>query len=305
MSSIKPEDEVPLQFIGNGSFAFVYQVGPYALKVPHIIDTQDMPEGQRDNDEYVNQHNRDSIKREAVVYQRLGTHGSIAEFLSISDKDHLILKYYPLGNLERYMNSNPDNSKEDKATLILNLVAAYVHLHRYKFLLYDAALRNILISDDFKLKMIDFAQCTCFDTDLDINTVIDEQGMSAKCNIFDLGVLIYSIVTWKEFKFDLFDTNWIIPPLNDLPSLEHVFCGELIRGCWSGRFNSMEEVEQEARPQLEDVLRSKEKTTSSATFFQTLHLAISQFISYLNQSIGYMVVSRIISYVNQIVRYRI
>ena len=297
MGFVRPNGDGLQTWFDNGLTGFILHEGPHALKIPRVVTTHNMSESERDDEEYINEGNRELLRREGVVYQKLGSHGSIAEFLGISENG-LLLKYYPRGNLKHYISKNPDISEKNKSTWILNLVEAYVHLHRCKILLYDAALRNLLISDDFTLKMIDFAQCTCFETEVDINTVIDEDGMSAKCNIFDLGVLIYSIVIWEEFKYDLFETKfkndpldirWVLPPLSELPNVEHVFCGELIGGCWSGRFKSMEEVEREARPLLEEALRAEKKAKLPMTIVETLRSAILQLLTYMNRTVRYRI----------------
>ncbi|KAL9098785.1 MAG: hypothetical protein Q9163_005616 [Psora crenata] len=288
MTFMKPNGEgVPMGWIGNGLFAIILREGENALKIPRQLSTRWMTDdNQRDEEEYINEGNRDALKREAEAYRRLGNHESIAQCLRISEEG-ILLKYYPRGDLKHYMKDHPDISRADKACWILSLVEGYAHLHRSNVLMYDAAPRNLLISDDFTLKMIDFGQCSCLDMDIDINTTADDDGMTARCNIFDLGSLIYSIAVWEEFDCDLMTKKWVLPSLSDLPTTEGLFCGNLIRKCWSGQFDSMEEVLREAQPLREDMLQSDGKAKAPATITDSLWSGIWHLLSYLNSAVRY------------------
>ena len=280
------KEESCLQLIDNGGSTLIYLKDSNVLKAPLLLGTNGMSEDDHDNQEYINQGNRTALQRESEVYERLGTHVSIAQYLGCSEEG-ILLKYYSRGNLQRYIKDQPEISTGNKARWILSLVEAYAHIHQRRVLVYDAALRNILISDDFTLKLIDFAQSTCIDMSADINTVADEDGMTAKCNIFDLGTLVYSIAVWEEFKCDLFETHFILPPIKSLPDTRTVFCGDIIRHCWSGGFENMEAVEREARPLLEDIMRADGQAKPPASIIETVCKGFSHLAAYFNYTVRY------------------
>lgn len=94
-----------------------------------------------------------------------------------------------------------------------------------------------------------FGQCAIFPLDTDIN-VASEHGLTAQADIFHLGCLIYSIVTWKKYMYDLFMHDWTQPPLGELPDVDELFCGNIIRKCWTAEYTSMEQMHYETRDNL-------------------------------------------------------
>ena len=150
------------------------------------------------DEEYVNEINREMLESEKAVSTRVGRCDGIAECIDIS-KDGILLALFERGDLESYVESEVEVDRSRKARWILSIIKTILHFHNAKVLVDDMALRNILIADDLSLKMIDFGQCPLFPMDADINAVSDN-GLTAQADIFHLGCVIYSIVTWKRYE---------------------------------------------------------------------------------------------------------
>ena len=163
------------------------------------------------------------------------------------------LFFYQRGDLETYIESEPEVDRSRKAGWILTLMETILHFYRSKVLVDDMALRNILVADDLSLKMIDFGQRPLMPLDANIN-IANDNGLTAEADIFHLGCLIYSIVIWERYECNLFECQWVRPLLRDLPNVDHLFCGEFIRICWSVEYSSMEQLYCDTHGSLEHVM---------------------------------------------------
>ena len=239
-------------FLGTGTNSIVLRRGSHALKIPKVRDTTTMPEEYREDEEYINEVNREMLESEKAVYLRVGRCDGIAECINIS-KDGILLALYERGDLESYIEGETEVDPSRKAGWILSIIKTILHFHNAKVLVDDIALRNILVADDLSLKMIDFGQCPLFPMDTDINAVSDH-GLTAQADIFHLGCVIYSIVTWKRYECDLFMRGWTRPLLSDLPEVDQLFCGDIIQKCWSAEYTSMEQLYCDTHEALEHVI---------------------------------------------------
>ena len=193
------------------------------------------------------------LESEKAVYLRVGRCDGIAECISISE-DGIRLALYQRGDLETYINSEAEVDRSRKAGWILSIIKTILHFHRSKVLVDDLELRNILVADDLSLKMIDFGQCPLLPLDADISEANDN-GLTAQADIFHLGCVIYSIVIWERYECNLFMRGWVRPLLCDLPNVDHLFCGDVIRKCWSAEYSSMEQLYYDTQESLEHVMR--------------------------------------------------
>ena len=256
MSFVKPDGTCfhfySEKFLGTGTNSIVLRRGPHALKIPKVRDTKTMSEKHREDGEYVNEVNRKTLESEKAVYLRVGRCDGIAKCINIS-KDGILLALYERGDLESYVEGEVEVDRSRKAGWILSIIKTILHFHNAKVLVDDMTLRNILIADDLSLKMIDFGQCPLFPMDTDINAVSDH-GLTAQADIFHLGCVIYSIVTWKRYECDLFMRGWTRPLLSDLPEVDQLFCGDIIRKCWSVEYTSMEHLYRDTHVALENAI---------------------------------------------------
>ncbi|KAL9123461.1 MAG: hypothetical protein Q9217_007098 [Psora testacea] len=256
MSFVKPDGTCftfyTETFLGTGTNSIILLYGSRALKIPKIRDITTMPEANRDDQEYINYVNCKMLETEKAVYLRVGRCDGIAECINISE-DGILLAFYKRGDLENYIKIEAEVDRSRKARWILILIKTLLHFHKSKVLVDDMALRNLLITNDLALKMIDFGQCNIFPMDTDINAV-NENGMTAQADIFHLGCLIYSIVKWKIYEYDLFLHGWTRPLLSDLPQTNQLFCGDIIRKCWSAEYSSMDQAYCETHKGLEQTI---------------------------------------------------
>ena len=239
-------------FLGNGTNSIVLRRGSHAFKIPKVRDTTTMSEENREDVEYVNEVNREMLESEKAVYLRVGRCDGIAECINIS-KDGILLALYERGDLESYIEGEVEVDRSRKAGWMLSIIKTILLFHNAKILVDDMALRNILIADDLSLKMIDFGQCPLLPLDTDINAVSDH-GLTAQADIFHLGCIIYSIVTWKRYECNLFMRGWTRPLLSNLPEVDQLFWGDIIQKCWSAEYTSMEQLYCDTREALERII---------------------------------------------------
>ncbi|KZF20818.1 hypothetical protein L228DRAFT_284744 [Xylona heveae TC161] len=253
MFFLKPDGtRVKERIIGTGNFGVVLEWGSYALKIPRVEDTADMAAQDRQEIEYRNDCNRFAFAIEKRVYSRVRHCGDgIATCIDISD-DGILLAYYKRGTVEEYMEKQAtEPERRQKAKWISSVLKAVHSLHDSKILIYDLAVRNLLIADDSQsLKMMDFGQCSVLADDDDIATANDG-GLTAKVDLFHLGCVIYSIEAWRVYECDLLETGFELPPLNALPSVSGLVFGGIIEKCWTGQYQSTDQLCREASKILE------------------------------------------------------
>ncbi|KAI9670724.1 MAG: hypothetical protein M1817_003834 [Caeruleum heppii] len=255
MAFVKP-DGSPFDFnsegyIGTGTNGLVLQEGPYARKIPKIRNTSKFSGEDREDQEYANDINRKILEHEIAVYRRVGQCCGIAQCVDLSNEG-ILLEYLSRGDLDTYLGEEPEPEHSLKVRWILSVIETVSHFHRSRVLIDDIALRNLLIADDMSIKMIDFGQCSIFPADADISTV-DEDGMTAQADIFHLGCVIYSIAAWRKFECNLFDRGYIRPNLQEMPELDDLLCGEMIRKCWTGQY----QITEDFIPEVNDLRDSQ------------------------------------------------
>ena len=247
MAFLKPDGN-PFDFnfegyVGTGTTGLVLYEGAYARKIPKIRNTSKLSGKEREDQEYVNDTNREVLEHEIAAYRRVGKCRGIAQCVRLS-REGIVLEYLSRGDLDTYLEREPEPEQSLKAQWILSVIETVSHFHRSRILIDDIALRNLLIANDMSVKMIDFGQCSIFPENIDISTA-DENGMTVQADLFHLGCVIYSISAWKKFECNLFDRDYLRPPLQELPELDRLLCGKMIRNCWTGQYQSMEEFSEQ------------------------------------------------------------
>ncbi|KAL6715346.1 hypothetical protein ACLMJK_007612 [Lecanora helva] len=232
----------------------------HVLKIPNLISCEAQDEQEQWETQYRNDGNQDEIEIEKDVYQRMGKCDGIARCIRISDAG-ILLQLYTNGDLEDYISQKPELGSAKKAEWILSLIRTEVCFHEAKVLVFDTALRNILVADDLSLKMIDFGQCKVLPLDADVNHV-DIDGLSAKVDIFQLGNIIYSIAVWKKYEYCYFGEGLRWPSQDELPDLEGVLGRTIIDKCWARSYSSMRELFRDAQQELGEI-------TERPTAYQT------------------------------------
>jgi serine/threonine protein kinase len=225
------------RLIGDGADGFIVLEGKHVLKIPHLLGRL-RPDGKIDahvDNELHFQH----LEVEKKVYKRLHGVPGIANCIECTNNG-ILLEYYPKGSLSEYISSHDPPSMSWRWDWILQATDAIARCHSKGILVFDIALRNFLLADDFSLRVIDFANSAPLPEDMDI-TGADIDGCTAKLDLLHLSCIIYSIKTWQKFSVKCDSaTEWL--NLDQMPDLEGLECGQVIRKCWTRAYSTVQEL---------------------------------------------------------------
>ncbi|GAB1727125.1 hypothetical protein NU195Hw_g8042t1 [Hortaea werneckii] len=228
--------------IGNGLDSFLIRKGHHVLKIPKLygrLQSDGTIEADGDND-----FQSGRLDTEKQVYGRLHGTPGIAKCIERT-RNGILLKYYPNGALNEYMARSPPPSKSWRWKWILQATESIAGCHERGVLVFDIALRNILLADDFSLRLIDFSNSSLAPTTEDI-TLAEIDGSTVKLDLLHLANVIYSIWTWQEFTVDCaMESEW--PEVNLLPDLEGLEVAQVVRNCWERKYAAIEELVSEVR----------------------------------------------------------
>jgi len=149
------------------------------------------------------------------------------------------------------------NDSRTRWRWIFQLISALAHLHAHSFIHCDISCRNIVVTSSLDAKLIDFGS----------SAILREKGLGAEearyscplkilanklpsfqSDIFALGSAMYEILTGS-------------PPYNDItseeaeerfellqfPNTANLGAGDVILGCWMGKFLAVTQVESELK----------------------------------------------------------
>jgi serine/threonine protein kinase len=180
----------------------------------------------------------DLIALEKDIYERLGDHKGIINYLGIADMKTgaIRLAYANQGELSTYIQNYDMPSQSFRDGWIQLLMETFYHIYCSKVLHQDIKLNNILVDNDC-LKVIDFANGELFPLDADMEATYAADPLS-RVDLLSLGCVIYSIATWQIFFYDYFEeTRWPMP--EELPPTSDVPCGHIIKKCWGNKYSNM------------------------------------------------------------------
>ncbi|KAJ9217055.1 hypothetical protein DTO166G4_1515 [Paecilomyces variotii] len=229
-----------LPVIGIGMTGRIHQIDKdRVVKVARVYSLEHLSEPDRGDTEYINEINRETIRHEICVYERLGSHRGIISCLGVSEHG-IELAFANQGNLGSYIENNPEPTESFKAAWILTLTDTLSYVHSRKVFVDEIALRNFLVAEG-QLKLADFGQSILLPLTADVNT-ISENDLTAKIEILHLGWVICSIAQWRVHNYYFFDTEK--PQEN--PSMGDLFCRDIVQKCWNGEYVSMDALNKEA-----------------------------------------------------------
>jgi hypothetical protein len=149
----------------------------------------------------------------------------------------------------------------------------------------------VLLDKDQSVKLSDFADSGLVPLDMNMEKAKDN-GTSIRTGIFQFASLVFEILTGRPYKYDLLEiepqgklkeaTNWepgaTWPQLGNLPATEHLALGQIIRKCWTKKYQTMKEVCHAVERELEPPLREERQRgpggksdRSRLTFLQAEH----------------------------------
>ncbi|CAG8007858.1 unnamed protein product [Penicillium salamii] len=209
------------------------------------------------------------IIREAMVYELVGFHPRIAEWLSRGRSDYIDIKYYRHSDLANFCQKNTITA-ELQSKWFQQMLEAVVVIHSYGVIHSDLALRQFFLDDELNLRLGDFnsSQCPghialgyekashCLPRDYDLpNTEASD--------IFALGSTLYELVAGKAPYGELAGPKSDDPDVvkvqiqrqhevdheietryqnHVFPDVSGLFGGNIILGCWRGNFADAKEA---------------------------------------------------------------
>ena len=247
--------EDDLEIIGVGAEGYVLLVSPDAvLKIPRMDFNP--------NDSYRDDDSIATFEHEKAVYKQLGDIPGVARCLDTSPRG-ITLEYYDGGDLYTYIYLQPEVCLNQKRRWILQLLDAVGGCHRARVFNIDIQPQNLVIANDSTLRMIDFTQAIIFPEGTDMEQVVDDLNYSMRIELFNLGCLIYSIMSWTNYYNDW---NYVLQPWPDrasLPSTVGLPYGTLIEACWYGLYRNTEGIIQDlARPRSRRKRKRKIQTAN-------------------------------------------
>ncbi|KJX96015.1 hypothetical protein TI39_contig846g00001 [Zymoseptoria brevis] len=228
--------------IGNGADGFVirYDYEDHVLKIPnllgHLHPSGDI-EAHVDNELYY-----DSLENEKQVYKRLQNVAGVAECLECS-KNGIRLRYYPNGSLHELISRYGPPSMCWRWRWALQATEVIARCHERGVLVLDIALRNFLLTEDFNLRIVDFANSWLISPEEDI-TKVNVHGGTASLDMLYLSTVIFSILTWQDYSTDCSDeSNW--PSSDTMPDLTGLTFGPVIQKCWLKEYTCIQDFARE------------------------------------------------------------
>lgn len=238
------------QILGSGGSAVVILRDGVAVKTPlrALWST-----------EYEIQANIDSLRREQDVYRRLqpacaphdecdARSRGVVRCLQLAP-DAIHLAHMPHGNLRTYLaTSKQQPSRAHQLQWCIEIAQALNYIHDRCVLVADIASRNVLVGADLSVKLCDFSEASLLPLGTDMRTA-DDNGYTVKIDIGLLGAVMYEVATGSiECKVDLYRDNspsdgrayW--PARSTLPDTHGVAFGDIVDGCWQGRFRDAGEL---------------------------------------------------------------
>lgn len=184
---------------------------------------------------------------ELQALARLGSHPNIIRYFGHADDKSIVLERGQPLAIQSQTVSAP---METKLAWIRDAAAGLQYIHEQGIIHADVGCENMVLVKD-RLKMIDFEGCSIDGQDAASahkwynrrDTIVNKQS-----DIFAYGCVVYQILTGKntyhEYEAST-DRASLVRQLyaeNRFPQVQDLPLGDLMTGCWSGSFTSMDEV---------------------------------------------------------------
>jgi serine/threonine protein kinase len=191
------------------------------------------------------------IKREHDVYMRIASRPHCLEMVEYSADHGIILQGMPDGTLRNYLEINGKLiSTEQRLSWAIDISEALHSLHLSGVVHADLKPENILLDENSKVYLMDFSG-SCIDgeqgTAWESVRFFMPRGQDAESTIqtdlFALGSTLYEIMTGEQPFCDLADE--VVEKRfrqRIFPRVDEIVGGDIMRRCWEGRINSVDEV---------------------------------------------------------------
>lgn len=221
-----------------------------------------------------------AIAREARIYEHLGSHPSITKYygvVEVGPATHAIRLERALGNVRQYICPKtklnvPPPPLEVRLSMAISIASGLAHMHSKGVTHEDFSTRNILVFEDWQVKLADFGESLIRGPDTPLESgccedpeyALPNRGRnyferpSNKREIFALACGIYEIINWERLfpALDSWDKGdeW---DLEHAPDTTHLLAGEVMRDCWDEKYETADEVLAALLKVQEDLLASK------------------------------------------------
>jgi serine/threonine protein kinase len=136
------------------------------------------------------------------VYRRLGNHPGIVPCYGISSGELSIqMALMKNGDLRHYLERTPP-AKTLQLSWLIHMAQTMEYIHDRPVIVADYRLDNLLLDDEFNIKMTDFGASILMPEDWDLD-VPAELGYSRAADLGQFGAAMYEIVTRQKCEFDL------------------------------------------------------------------------------------------------------
>lgn len=220
------------------------------LKAPIITYDENATEFQKYHENCYRDENIEFLDKEKAALQRLGHHKDIVEWYVLRP-DGIEMKCLPRGSLAKVLMSYRPPARQLHGWFVA-VARAIAYAHSRKVVVGDVARRNVLIDETagegaLEAKLCDFTDAAVFPAEADMR-VASQDGTSIHTDVFQFGILVYEVVTGKEFKIELFDatTEGVVyprwPDFKQLPPVPSPVYGTTVLKCWNRGFENMSGV---------------------------------------------------------------
>lgn len=252
------------KIVNSGIDGFIIRAGPHVLKIPKLYGRL-FPDGtvqpSEENRFYV-----DDLENEKQVYKRLHNILGIARCIDCT-QNGILLEYYSNGSLETSMKKHNEPQRSVKHAWIGQITDIIARCHERRVLLYDIALRNIVLTNEHEIRLIDFANSVLLPEDVDVSQAA-VGGYSMAVELLHLANVIYSVMSWRKFSVDCaMESEW--PDTSGMPVFGIQEWDVLIFKCWNKQYSSIVDLHRDLQLCLAPLTRSQYAQISSISCLST------------------------------------
>ncbi|KAM6506873.1 hypothetical protein FALCPG4_018694 [Fusarium falciforme] len=221
----------------------------------------------------------ENIIREAAVYQHLGKHPLILQFLGFEELDtgihSLRLELAPLSNVRSYIKQHPNKPPAIAIRLRMaaNTAQGLAYLHSKQVQHRDLSCRNLMLFGSFQVKLGDFGAsliegqdfpetfCEEERYELPLRGRQFESRPARKREVFALGSAIYEITTWQRpwegLEDDEVEARY---GREEFPEVGDNVAGSIITSCWKEKYANADEVVRDLEELIWAIGRGRVRT---------------------------------------------
>lgn len=191
----------------------------------------------------------EGVRREAQIYRHLGKHFSIIECLSDSDS-HVDLTFAANGDLEDYINSQPDTPIGIRLRFARQATEALAYVHSQGVIHGDIAARRFLLDEQLNVKLSGFTYASLAGGKV-LNSKSYRHSLprdhmapsTVKSDLFALGCTFYVIMKGKKPYAEVHELDVLeLYEQKLFPEVDGLCCGDVILDCWNCKFLSAAEI---------------------------------------------------------------